>query len=139
MEQGSTAPERPEEASDGATRNSGMGGRLQQAVGAVGERVTGTADTITGVQFRRQFEDFTDAVTTAVVGVHRDQGELQERADKLDAEVIEVQRIQEELRERVDKLDQNQNSKLPTALVIAFGIMSGLALIIGTISLVRTF
>ena len=102
MEQGSTAPERPEEASDGATRNSGMGGRLQQAVGAVGERVTGTADTITGVQFRRQFEDFTDAVTTAVVGVHRDQGELQEMSwTSWTQKLLTVpQRIQiEELRE----------------------------------------
>lgn len=132
-------PEEGSESQESDSGRSGIGRRLREGVGAARERIVGTADTITGVQFRRQFEDFTDAVTTAVVGVHRDQGELQERADKLDAEVIEVQRIQEELRERVDKLDQNQNSKLPTALVIAFGIMSGLALIIGIISLVRTF
>ncbi len=139
MSESNTEQEANSESQETETGRTGIWGSVQQGVRVDRERAVGTTDTITGVQFRRQFEDFTDAVTTTVVGVHRDQEELQERTDKLDSEVIEVQRTQGELRERVDKLEQNQKFILPPALVIAFGIMSGLALIIGVISLVRTF
>jgi FtsZ-binding cell division protein ZapB len=139
MSESNTEQEANSESQETETGRTGIWGSVRQGVRVARERAVGTADTITGVQFRRQFEDFTDAVTTTVVGVHRDQEELQERTDKLDSEVIEVQRTQGELRERVDKLEQNQKFILPPALVIAFGIMSGLALIIGVISLVRTF
>ena len=138
MEQGSTAPERPEEASDGATRNSGMGGRLQQAVGAVGERVTGTADTITGVQFRRQFEDFTDAVTTAVVGVHRDQADLRNELENARKSDNTPQQIAA-LRERQDRLETSSKSGGTSPLVIVFGVVATLALALGIIAVLRTF
>ena len=118
MSESNTEQEANSESQETETGRTGIWGSVRQGVRVARERAVGTADTITGVQFRRQFEDFTDAVTTTVVGVHRDQ---------------------EELQERTDKLEQNQKFILPPALVIAFGIMSGLALIIGVISLVRTF
>ena len=54
----------------------GIGRRLRSAARGARDRLTGTADAVTGVQSRRQWEAFTDAVTRTVVGVHRDQEEL---------------------------------------------------------------
>ncbi len=164
MERGNDAPETSADAQDSNSRRPGIGDRLRETVRATGEGITGTADTITGVQFRRQFEDFTDAVTTTVVGVHRDQEKLQERTDKLESETIEVQRTQGELRERVDRLESTEKS-LDTAplvanlqgrlemletsktsgktgtspLVIVFGVVATLALALGIIAVLRTF
>ena len=41
-------------------------------------------DRVTGVEFRRQFEEFTNVVTTTVLGIHRDQSELGERLAKVE-------------------------------------------------------
>ena len=76
MEHRNGEPETSQEAPEESSGKAGIGERFRASIRSAGESVTGTADTITGVQFRRQFEDFTDAVTTAVVGVHQDQGAL---------------------------------------------------------------
>ena len=65
-------------AEDADQGNRGIGSRIRGAARGARDRVTGAADTITGVQFRRQFEEFTNAVTRTVVGVHRDQSELRD-------------------------------------------------------------
>ena len=70
MEHRNGEPETSQEAPEESSGKAGIGERFRASIRSAGESVTGTADTITGVQFRRQFEDFTDAVTTAVVGVH---------------------------------------------------------------------
>lgn len=136
MQRGSDEEKTSEETQNGPEEHPGIGSRLRGAIGATGERVTGTTDTITGVQFRRQFEDFTDAVTTAVVGVHRDQADLRERVN--DA-VEGVHRGQSELRQRMDTLQTPRETVRTSWAVWAFGIIAMLALIVGFIALVRTF
>ena len=69
---------------DGEERGPGVLGRIRGAFGAAGEGVVGAVDTVTGAGFREQFEDFTDAVTATVVGVHQDQAELRERLSRLE-------------------------------------------------------
>ena len=108
----------PGEMQEGEVERLGIRNRLRQAVGAAGERAMGAADTVTGVRFRRQFEDFTDAVTTAVVGVHRDQADLRDRVERLET--------------------AKQPGGMPP-LVIAFGIIAALALVLAIIALARTF
>ena len=36
-------------------------------------------DRLTGTEFRRQFEEFSNVVTSTVLGIHRDQSELSDR------------------------------------------------------------
>jgi thioredoxin reductase len=103
---------------DDQERRPGIRDRLRGAVRGTTERVTGAADTITGVQFRKQFEDFTDAVTTAVVGVHRDQADL---------------------RERLAKLETASTRSGASGLIIAVGVIAGLALVLSIVAVVRTF
>ncbi len=139
---------------------SGLLGRMRQGFDAARGRAVSAADTVTGVQFRRQFEDFTEAVTTAVVGVHRDNEELKDQTDQLNTVVASTQREQEELRGEVDhlntvvastqrgqeeltekfsQLEQRQQAYLPPSFVVAFGIMSTLALIFSIVAFSRTF
>lgn len=154
MESENSAPQTPPETGDDTARRPGLGDRLRDAVGSVGETVTGTADTITGLQFRKQFEDFTDAVTTAVVGVHRDQGDLRERVDALETarqadptpqQVAELQGRVDSLEsadttpERAAKPEKSGPAKGRSPLVIAFGVVSVLALLLAILALVRTF
>ena len=141
MEQRNSEPETSQEAQEGSSSKPGIGERFRESIRSAGESVTGTADTITGVQFRRQFEDFTDAVTTAVVGVHRDQGELRERLEELEAAGKSDDTSQQlaALQERQDKLESADKSGGPSALVIVFGIVSVLALMLSIIAVVRTF
>lgn len=114
----------------------GIGRRLREAMETTGERVTGTADTITGAQFRRQFEDFTDAVTTAVVGVHRDNSETQRNLAELDSK---VERGQTETRRRLDEIEPAVHSRKMSPLVMVFGLFSLCALLLSIAALVRTF
>ncbi len=41
-------------------------------------------DQLTGAEFRRQFEEFSNIVTTTVLGIHRDQLELSERLARIE-------------------------------------------------------
>ena len=141
MERGNDEPETSAETQDSDTRRPGIGDRLRETVRAAGEGVTGTADTITGVQFRRQFEDFTDAVTTAVVGVHRDQAELRNQLDELENARKSDNTPQQiaALRERQDRLETSDKSGGISPLVIVFGVVATLALALGIIAVLRTF
>ena len=57
---------------------SGLSGRLRRAAGSAGKRVVGSAQAFAGADIR-QFQDFADAATTVVVGVHRAQAEMNDR------------------------------------------------------------
>lgn len=154
MESENSAPQTPSETGDDAAKRPGLGDRLRDAVGSVGETVTGTADTITGLQFRKQFEDFTDAVTTAVVGVHRDQKDLRERVDALESarqadptpqQVAELQGRVDALEsagatpERGGKPEKSGHTSRRSPLVVVFGLVSALALLLAILALARTF
>lgn len=41
-------------------------------------------DRLTGAEFRRQFEEFSNVVTSTVLGIHRDQSELSDRLAKIE-------------------------------------------------------
>ena len=118
----------------------GIGDRIRGAARGARDRVTGAADTITGVQFRRQFEEFTDAVTRAVIGVHQDQSALKDaQADlgakqtDLEAQLTTLRAEQEKLRREFEKFQD------PRALIFGFGAIAVAALVLGVISLWRTF
>lgn len=134
-DEGLSAPE------DAKSESGTFGARLRQGLGNAQERVVGTADTITGVEFRRQFEDFTDAVTTTVIGVHREQGALRERLEDLEASIKSDDTSQQlaELKERQDKLETSSKSRGLSPFVVAFGILSILALALSIIAAIRTF
>ena len=109
------------------SRTSRMVGRFRDTFGAAREGVIGTVDTVTGVAFREQFEDFTDAVTTAVVGVHQDQVEVRDRLTRLEQ--------RSESTTTPAPSHPNAASRSP----LAFGIVSVLALIVSFIALLKAF
>ena len=39
-------------------------------------------DRLSGAEFRQQFEEFTNVVTTTILGIHRDQAELRKRLER---------------------------------------------------------
>jgi len=64
-----------------SAKNKGLRGTLGSAREAIG----GSLDKVSGKDFRRQFEQFTSVVETTVVGIHRDQQELNKRLEKLES------------------------------------------------------
>ena len=138
MEQRNNEPETSLEAQEDRPTKPRIGERFRESIRSAGESVTGTADTVTGVQFRRQFEDFTDVVTTAVVGVHRDQALLRERLEELEA-TDNVNDISQQIAELRERLETSGKSNRPSPLVIVFGIVSALALVLSIIALASTF
>ena len=105
-EDGQTSEPQEADLQDDDERGPGVLGRIRGAFGAAGEGVTGAVDTVTGAGFRKDFEDFTEVVTTTVVGVHRDQVALREQVSNLEAE---TQQGQSELRERLTRLEHGLN------------------------------
>ena len=63
-----------------SAKRKGLRGTLGSARDAIG----GSLDRVSGTEYRRQLEQFTDVVQTTVVGVHRDQQELDKRLQKLE-------------------------------------------------------
>jgi len=82
---------------------------------------TRSFDRLTGTEFRRQFEEFTNVVTTTVLGIHRDQSELRERLA------------------RVEHSTQAEPSTRPNQKLVMWAfILSLVAVILGVAALVRT-
>ncbi len=69
-----------EEDRDETAENRGLRGTFGSAREALGSSL----DKISGTAYRRQFERFTNIVETTVVGVHRDQIELNRRLEKIE-------------------------------------------------------
>ena len=87
----------------------GRGGVLDRARGVVGaakQQVSRSADVLTGSDIRR-FDEFTDAATRAVVGVHRDQAELREHLARTDQTLDQVGQQQAQLGEQLELLEQS--------------------------------
>ena len=57
---------------------------------------------LSGADIRR-FEEFTDATTTAVIGVHRDQAELRERLAAVEERLEETRQGQAAVRESMTR------------------------------------
>ena len=117
-----------------------IGGRLRGAARGARDRVAGTADVITGVQSRRQWEAFTDAVTRTVIGVHRDQEESRKVQGELKTQ-------HEALRQEFDAMhsernahsDQFPDSRRLWFAVLGVGVVAVAALILGIIVVWRSF
>lgn len=63
-----------------------LGDRIRGAGRSISESVARSADVLTGGDIRK-FQEFTDAATTAIVGIHQDQTELRERLERLEETV----------------------------------------------------
>ena len=81
----------------------GILSRVGAVADAAKRQVSRSAEVMTGADIRR-FEDFTEATTTAVVGVHRDQAELRKQLDQIRQSVSDVQA---EVRERLSHMEQS--------------------------------
>lgn len=67
-----------EERTDGEGESQGTVGRVKDAIGSARQKASRSVDVITGADIRR-FDEFTDATTKAVVGLHQDLSELREQ------------------------------------------------------------
>ena len=101
---------------EGEERTRGFMGRLQSTLDAAKERVGDTAGTVTGKKFRQQFEEFTNVVTTTVVGVHQDQAGLRDTLSRLEQDqaglrdtLSRLEQDQDELRATLSRLEQDQD------------------------------
>lgn len=114
--------------------------RLRGAARGARDRIAGTADTITGIQSRRQWEAFTDAVTRTVIGVHRDLEELRKTQGELETQ-------HETLRQEFDAMHSEgsaHSGRYPDSqrlwfAVLGVGAVAAVALILGIIVLWRSF
>ena len=66
--------------------------RAKSVIGSAKQKLSRSVDVMTGADIRR-FDEFTDATTRAVVGVHQDLSELREQVERLT--------------ERIDQLEQS--------------------------------
>ena len=139
-----------EEEENGDKGKRGILGRVGDAAGAAGESMRRSAEVMTGADIRR-FEEFTEAATTAVVGVHHDQAELREQIANKEQSIHALQQNQAELREQlaakeqsINALQQNQATlrddvaRMKYTLVVAWGITSAVsvgALTVGIVAL----
>ncbi len=113
-----------------------MGERLRGVARGARERIAGTADVITGIQSRRQWEAFTDAVTRAVIGVHRDQEELRKAQGELETR---HEALSQEFHAMHSGTNAHTNQRLLLFAILGVGALAAAALILGVIALWRSF
>ena len=93
-------------------------GRLSDTFVSARQAFGRSFERLTGAEFRRQFEEFSNVVTTTVLGIHRDQSELSDR---------------------LARIEQTQSSiSSANRLVIATFLFSMVAVILGIAALIRT-
>ena len=91
-------------------------GRLRGTFVSAHQAFGRSFDRLTGAEFRRQFEEFSNVVTSTVLGIHRDQSELSGRLARIE-------------------LTQSSNTSA-SKLVIAAFVFSLVAVILGIVALV---
>ncbi len=106
---------RPQPAQEEGNTDSG---RLSDTFLSARQAFGRSFDRLTGAEFRRQFEEFSNVVTTTVLGIHREQLELSDR---------------------LARIEQTRPSN-PSAnkLVKATIVFSLVAVILGIVALLRT-
>lgn len=107
----------------------GILGRVGDAAGAAGERVRRSAEVMTGADIRR-FEEFTEAATTAVVGVHQDQADLREQLARMEQSLHALEQEHAILRDDTKRVKQR-----PSPWVVASGALSIVALALSIVAL----
>ena len=113
---------------DGAERTErederrGIVDRAKGVIGSAREQVSRSADVMTGADIRR-FDEFTDATTRAVVGIHQDLSELREQFARTQDAVEDVRERQKALAEWLDQLEQSDGRHAnPTPWIVAVGV-----------------
>ncbi len=101
----------------------GLANRVRGVSRTIREGAVRSADVLTGGDIRK-FEEFTDAATTAIVGVHQDQTELRARLERLE-DIAASQ--------RGSSVAANST---PSPLTFLIGGMALAALILGVVALV---
>ena len=95
-----------EERSEGEGGRSGALDRARNVIGSARRQASRSAEVLSGADIRR-FDEFTDATTRAVVGVHQDQEELREQLARTDQTLDEVRQRQAQLGEQLERLEQS--------------------------------
>ena len=125
--------------------------RVGAAASAAKQSVQRSAEVMTGADIRK-FEDFTEAATTAIIGVHRDQAELREQLARTEQSLHALQQGQTELREQLARTEQSlhaleqgqatlkdddmaQAKHGPSPWVVASGVVSIVAMALGILAL----
>lgn len=115
----------------------GIVDRAKDVIGSAREQVSRSADVMTGADIRR-FDEFTDATTRAVVGVHQDLSELRQQVARAQGVADDIRDRQTRLNERLDQLEQTagRHANLPL-WIVAVGaaavalLLSIVALLVG--------
>ena len=116
--------------------------RARGAIGSAAHRVRRSAEVMSGADIRR-FEEFTDAATTAVIGVHRDQAELGERLAATEQSLDELQQGQAKLAKSLTRVEhsilaraESEGSRAASRSrwTIAFGVVSAVALLLSIVA-----
>ena len=145
------AERKDKEDENGDKDKPGILDRVGAAAGAARQSVQRSAEVMTGADIRK-FEDFTEAATTAVVGVHQDQAELREQLVRTEQSLHALQQDQTELREKLAHTEQSlhaleqrqttlkdddiaQVKDGPSPWVVASGAVSIVALALGILAL----
>ena len=122
--------------------------RVGDAAGAAKQRVQRSAEVMTGADIRK-FEEFTEAATTAVIGVYQDQAGLREQLAAKEQSLRNLQQDQAKLQEQLahaeqslHALQQNQATlrddvtRMKYTLVVAWGIASAVSVAALALSIV---
>ena len=94
---------------------------LRSTFGSARQAFARSFDRLTGAEFREQFQEFTDVVTTTVLGIHRDQSELRHRLQAVE-----------------HSTQASPSARATQKLVVWAFILSLVAVIMGVVALVRT-
>lgn len=113
-----------------------MNERLRGLARGARDRIAGTADVVTGIQSRRQWEAFTDAVTRAVIGVHRDQEELRKAQGELGTQ---HEALNQEFHAMHSGTNAHTNQRPLWFAILGVGALGVAALVLGVIALWRSF
>ena len=111
-------------AEDQTESEGGRRGILDRARGMIGsakEKASRTVEVMTGADIRR-FDEFTDATTRAVVGVHQDLSDLREQVERLT--------------ERIDQLEQLNRRR--TSLIPWIGGAAVVALLLSIVAVLMS-
>ena len=112
----------------------GIVDRAKGAIGSARQQVSRSADVMTGADIRR-FDEFTDATTRAVVGIHQDLSDLRQQVVRTQGVAVDIQERQKRLNERLDQLEQSAGRHADlTPWIVAVGA-AAVALLLSIVAL----
>ena len=89
-------------------RSAGRG--FSDASRSTGQVIQRSSEVLTGADLRR-FDEFTEAVTRVVVGLHQDQADIDQRVAQLEQESADIRQFQTELAGRMAQLEQERKGR----------------------------